>query len=321
MKRYVVRRLAYVLPLLLALSLFSFALGKLAPSDPARALLRQQMGAPPTDEQVERFRERLGLNDPAIVQYGRWLAKTAQGDLGRSFRTGESVTTSLVRALPVTAELSALAFLIAVGGAIPLGVLAAMRRHKPIDHVSRVFALGAASLPSFWFGYLLIIAFAVRSDLFPTQGTATPAAYVLPSITLAAYALGVLVRLTRASTLEVLGEDFVLAARARGLPRRSVVVRHVLRLALNPVLTYSGLLIGGLLGGAVIVETVFGMPGMGKLVVDAINDRDFPIVQGFVLYFGALVLIVNLIVDLLYVAIDPRVRLLENQEGPAGAAA
>lgn len=320
MKRYVVRRLAYVVPLLLALSVFSFTLGQLAPSDPARALLRQQLGTPPTDAQVARFRERLGFDDPAVVQYGRWLGDAVEGDLGSSFRTGESVADSLLRSLPVTIKLSLLAFVIAVGMAVPLGVLAALRRHKLVDHLSRVFALGGASMPSFWFGYLLIIAFAVQMDMFPTQGATSPISYVLPAVTLSVYALGVLVRLTRASMLDVLGDDFVLAARARGLPHRSVVVRHALRVALNPVLTYSGLLIGGLLGGAVIVETVFSMPGMGKLVVDAINDRDFPIVQGFILYFGALVLVVNLAVDLLYVVVDPRVRLVDTGQGAAGAA-
>lgn len=318
MKAYVLRRLAYIIPLLVALSVFSFALGQLAPGDPARALLRLQLGTPPTDQQVAAMRERLGLEDPAIVQYGRWVRDAVQGDLGTSFRTGESVSRRLLRALPVTVELSLLAFVIGVGAAIPLGVLAALRQRRLIDHASRVAALGAASLPSFWFGYLLIIVFSVRLGLFPTQGTASVISYVLPAVTLAVYAAGVLLRLTRASMLEVLGEDFVLAARARGLARSRVVVRHALRVALNPVVTYAGLVMGGLLGGAVIVETVFGMPGMGKLVVDAINDRDFPIVQGFVLYFGTLVLVVNLLVDLLYVVLDPQVRLAEGRGARAG---
>lgn len=320
MKRYVVRRVSYVVPLLVALSVFSFALGKVAPGDPARALLQQRLDHPPSEEQVEEFRKRLGLDDPAIVQYGRWVTSAMRGDLGTSFRTGESVSASLLSSLPVTAKLSLLGFVIAVGAGVPLGVLAALRRQRLWDHISRVFALGAASMPSFWFGYLLIIAFAVQLNIFPTQGTERQNSYILPAITLSVYALGVLVRLTRASMLDVLGDDFVLAARARGLPRRSVVIRHTLRVALNPVLTYSGLLVGGLLGGAVIVETVFAMPGMGKLVVDAITDRDFPVVQGFVLYFGTLVLLTNLMVDLLYVVVDPRVRLFDTNEGIADGA-
>ncbi len=311
MRRYVLRRLAYLLPLLLGLSIFSFALGKLAPGDPARALLRQQLGRPPSPQAVESMRQRLGLDDPVPVQFGRWLANAVQGDLGHSFRTGESVARSLWMALPVTLELALLAFLIALVTAMPLGVVAALRKGKSTDHASRVVALGSASLPTFWFGYLLIIVFAVQLQIFPTQGNESPISYVLPAVALATYPLGVLLRLTRASMLEVLGDEFVMAARARGLPRLHVV-RHALRVALNPVVTYSGLLIGGLLGGAVIVETVFTMPGIGKLVVDAINDRDFPVVQGFVLYAGALVLLANLVVDLLYVALDPRVRLTES---------
>lgn len=319
MKRYVLRRLAYLLPLLVGLSVFSFALGKLAPGDPARALLRQQLGRPPSPQAVASMRERLGLDDPVLVQFGRWVADAIRGDLGRSFRTGESVTRSLWQALPVTLELALLAFLIAVVIAMPLGVVAALRKGRLADHASRIVALGGASLPSFWFGYLLIIVFAVHLDVLPTQGNETTVSYILPAVTLAIYPLGVLVRLTRASMLEVLGDEFVMAARARGLPRLHVV-RHALRVALNPVVTYSGLLIGGLLAGAVIVEEVFGMPGIGKLALDAIRDRDFPVVQGFVLYAGTLVLLASLAVDLLYVALDPRVRLVESNAEASHAA-
>lgn len=304
------RRIGHAGLLLVALTVFSFSLGKMAPGDPARALLRMQLAQPPTDQQVTRFSERLGLDDPAVVQLGRWVVDAAQGDLGQSFRSGRPVATSLWEAFPITLDLSLLAFVIAVGLAVPLGVLAAIRSGGLLDHATRVLALGGASLPNFWLGYLLIIAFAVKLHLLPTQGATSALSYVLPAVTLAVYPLGVLLRLTRASMLEVLGDDFVLAARSRGLPRR-MFVRHAARVALNPVLTYAGILIGGLLGGAVIVETVFSMPGMGKLVVDAISDRDFPIVQGFVLYFGILVLLVNLVVDLLYVVLDPRVRLVE----------
>lgn len=305
--------------MLVALSVFAFALGKLAPGDGAIALLRQQMREPPTRQQIEAFRERLGLNDPIIVQFFRWLGDAVQGDLGTSFRSGESVTRSLWQALPVTAELTALAFVIAVGCAIPLGVLAAVYRRRLVDHLSRVMALSTASLPGFWFGYILIIIFAVQMKVFPTQGTGSPMAYVLPAVTLAVSSLGVLMRLTRASMLEVLGDEFVVAARARGLPRLNVLM-HALRVAVNPLLTYAGLLIGALLGGAVVVETVFGMPGLGKLAVDAINDRDYPVVQGFVVYVGTLVLLINLAVDLLYMAVDPRVRLVETPVGGRYAA-
>jgi peptide/nickel transport system permease protein len=265
------------------------------------------------------LREHLDLDRPAIVQFGHWFNDLIHGDLGRSFRTGDSVLGSLLHAFPVTAELSLLAFCLAVGFSIPLGALAALRRGGVADHATRVFALGGASMPTFWFGYLLIILFAVKLRIFPTEGTESPISYVLPAITLSLFDVGLMLRLTRASVLEVLGEDFVLAARARGIPRFRITTRHVLRVALNPVVTYAGLLIGGLLGGSVIVETVFGMPGIGKLVVDAINDRDFPLVQGFVLFFGTAILLINLLVDLFYVVLDPRVRLVETKEVNVGA--
>ena len=318
MKAYILRRVASLLPLLLALSVFSFALGQLAPGDAARSLLLLQGGAPPTDEQVRALRTELGLDDPAAVQYARWGRNAVTGDLGQSFRTGQSVTGSLRQAFPVTAELATLAFLIVLGLAIPLGVVAALRQGRLSDHVSRVLALAGASAPSYWIGYLLVILFSVRLGLFPTSGVASPSSYVLPAVTLALYATSVMLRLTRASMLDVLGEDFVRGARARGVPEARVVIAHALRVALNPVVTYGGVTLGGLLGGAVIVESVFGMPGIGKLLVDAINDRDFPVVQGFILLFGTVVLLVNLAVDLLYVALDPRIRLAGGEGGRDG---
>jgi peptide/nickel transport system permease protein len=318
MNGYILRRVASLLPLLLALSVFSFALGQMAPGDPARSLLLLQGGSPPTDEQVRALRVELGLDDPAVVQYARWGRNLVTGDLGRSFRTGQSVAVRLRQAFPVTVELAILAFLIVLGLAIPLGVVAALGQGRLSDHVSRVLALTGASAPSYWIGYLLIILFSVRLGLFPTAGVASPSSYVLPAVTLALYATSVMLRLTRASMLDVLGEDFVRGARARGVPEARVVVAHALRVAINPVVTYGGLTLGGLLGGSVIVETVFGMPGIGKLLVDAINDGDFPVVQGFVLLFGTVVLLVNLAVDLLYVALDPRIRLIGGERGRDG---
>ena len=311
MTSYILRRVASLLPLLICLSVFSFGLGQLAPGDTARTLLLQQGSSLPTDEQVRDLRITLGLDDPAIVQYGRWVRGAVAGDLGESFTTGQSVAASLRQALPVTLELSLLAFLIVVALGIPLGVAAALARGRLPDHLSRLLSVAGASIPSYWLGYLLIILFSVRLELLPTSGVSTPASYVLPAATLALYATSVMLRLMRASMLEVLGEEFVRGARARGIPEPRVVVRHALRVALNPVATYGGLVLGGLLGGAVIVETVFGMPGIGKLAVDAINRRDFPVVQGFVLLFGTVVFVVNLGVDLLYVVLDPRARMVD----------
>ncbi len=312
MSAQVVRRIAELVPLLIGLSLFSFVLGQVAPGDPARSLARLRVGAPPTEEQIRAFGEEHGLYDPAAVQYGRWLGNAVTGDLGTSFRTGQSVAGSLWDALPVTLELALLSFVIMVTVGIPVGIGAAVAPGRLLDHGSRFLALAGLALPGFWLAYLLIILFAVHLQWLPTSWTGTPSSFVLPSVTLAVYGTAVLVRLTRASMLEVLGEPFVRGARARGLSDQRVVWRHAFRVACIPVLTYGGLLLGGLLGGSVIVESIFGMPGMGALVVDAIETRDFPVVQGFVLLYGTVIVLLNLAVDLLYLAVDPRMR----QDGP-----
>lgn len=300
--------MAALLPLLLGLSLFAFGLGQLAPGDPARTQLTLRHGAPPSDEQIHALRDELGLDDPTIVQYGRWLKGAATGDFGRSFRTGQSVVASLRQALPVTLRLAVLSFLLVLGLGIPLGVAAALSNGRWFDHVSRVVSLAGASIPAYWLGYLLVILFALRLSLLPTSGSSAASSYVLPTVTLALYPMSVMLRLTRASMLDVLGEDFVRDARGRGIPRVRIVVRHALRVAINPVVTYGGLVLAGLLSGAVVVEEVFGMPGVGRLVVEALDVRDFPVVQGCVLLFGTTVVVVNLAVDVLYALLDPRVR-------------
>lgn len=308
MKSYVVKRVASLVPLLLGLSIASFTLGQLAPGDPARALLRQAKGAPPSEEEVRAFRHEHGFDDRAVVQYGRWVRDATTGELGSSIRTGEAVSTALGRTFPVTLRLAAVTFLLVLAVGVPLGLVSALKERTLLDHAVRAVSLAGASLPTFGFGYLLIVLFAVHWRVLPASGTETPAGYVLPAVTLALPSAAVLLRLVRGSLLETLGEAFLLGAQARGLPRR-VILRHAARVSLNPVLTYGGLVLGGLLGGAVIVETVFAVPGVGKLAVDAVNGRDLPVVQAFVLLFGTLVLILNLAVDLLYVAVDPRMRL------------
>jgi ABC-type dipeptide/oligopeptide/nickel transport system permease component len=306
-------------PLLLGLTVFTFALGQLAPGDPARALLLGQQGSPPTDAQVRALRVELGLDRPAVVQYWRWVRAAAAGDLGRSFRSGQSVAQSLKRALPVTVELALLAFLVVLGVGIPVGVVAALTHRGPTDHLIRILSVAGAAIPSYWLGYLLIIVFSVQLGLLATSGVSSTSSYVLPALTLAVYPTSVMVRLTRTAMLDALAQDHVRAARGRGLSQARIV-RHALRNALNPIVTYGGLVLGGLLAGAVIVETVFGMPGVGRLAVGAIDDGDLPVVQGFVLLVGTIVLVVNLAVDVLYAVLDPRVRLGGASGGPGHAA-
>lgn len=310
MTAYLLRRAASLLPLLLGLSIFSFALGHLGPVDTARSLaLLDTGGFPPTDEHVDAIRSEYGLDDPLVVQYGRWVGHVLRGDLGRSFTSGQPVAKRLRETFPVTLQLGLLAFSLVLTIGIPLGVGSALVQGRLADQSLRLFSVAGASLPSYWFGYLLVIVFSLRLDVLPTSGIASPASYVLPAVTLAVFATSVIVRITRAAMLDVLGEPFVDRARAGGIPERRIVVRHVLRVALNPVVTYGGLVLGGVLGGSVFVEWIFDMPGIGRLGVDAIQGNDLPTVQGFVLVVGTAVLVVNLLVDLLYVALDPRVRL------------
>jgi peptide/nickel transport system permease protein len=307
--RYLVRRLLYLLPVWLGISVVAFALANLTPGDPARLALQRQLDRQPTPEETARVRDELGLDDPFPVRYVRWLGDALTGDLGTSYRTGEPVTGALLDRFPRTLQLALLGIAAAVALALPLGVLAAVWRNSPIDHLSRVVALLGASMPSFWVAYLLILLFAVQLKLLPVAGIGTWQHLVLPSATLGLAAAASLMRLTRSEMIEALGQDFVRTGRAKGLAPRAVVVGHALRNALIPVVTVAGMRFAGLLGGAVIVETIFAWPGVGKFVLDSIFDRDYPVIQGFVVFMGTAFLLVNLAVDLSYGLLDPRVRL------------
>ena len=312
MTRYLLRRLFYLVPVWLGISFVAFSLANLTPGDPARLMLQRQLERQPTPEEVARARDELQLDDPFIVRYVRWLGDAMTGDLGTSYRTGESVLGALIDRFPNTLQITLLGLLAALAVALPLGILSAVWRRSPIDHLSRVVALLGASMPSYWVAYLLILVFAVRMKVLPVAGQGTWQHLVLPSITLGLGASASLMRLTRSEMLEVLGQDFIRTSRAKGLGPRAVVIGHALRNALIPVTTVAGLRFAGLLGGAVIVETIFAWPGIGKFVLDSIFDRDYPVVQGFVMFMGTVFLLVNLLVDLSYAWLDPRIRLGRN---------
>jgi peptide/nickel transport system permease protein len=306
---YLLRRLAYLVPVLLGISILAFALGRLAPGDPARDVLARTTGRQPTHREVEAERHRLGLDKPIVAQYVDWLGHTLRGDLGVSYTTGEPVAQAIGETLPLTLELAGAALVLAVGLGVPLGVLAVAYRRTWVDHAVRLLTLVAASLPAFWLGYLLILAFSVRLHVFPPLGVGGLSHLVLPAVTLALFDLAMLARLTRASMLEVLGEDYVRTARAKGLGGRRILTGHVLRTALIPLVTWSGITLGYLLGYSVVVETVFAWPGLGYAAVQAIQARDYPFLQAFALLMGIVFVGLNLVVDLLYVWIDPRIRL------------
>ena len=317
--RYVTRRLLHLVLVWLGISLLAYSLANLAPGDPAEMILLRQTGEIPTEEAVQRLRQELGLDDPFPVRYARWLSAAVHGDLGTSYRTGEPVLRSLSERFPATLELAVAALLIGLVISLPIGVLSAVHRDSALDHGSRLAALLGASIPSFWLGYVLILLFAVTLNLLPVAGRGGWQYLVLPALTLGVGSAASLTRLTRSSLLEVLEEDYVRTARAKGLPKRAVIVRHALRNALNPIVTLAGVRFGWLLAGAIVVETVFAWPGIGKYVIDSIYDRDYPAIQGFVLFTGTVFVMLSLLVDLSYLWLDPRVRLSGSAERRRGA--
>lgn len=314
MTHYAARRLVSVVLALLGVSVLTFALGVLAPGDPAEVVLSRSLGQPPTDEQLAAMRHELGTDRPIPVQYLHWLSGAVRGDFGDSWLRGVRVQDAMVERIPRTVILAVSAAGLSLLIGIPLGVVAATRRNTIIDHLSRVGALFGASLPSFFTAYLLIYLFAVRFHAVPVFGFGSAAHLVLPAVTLALGPTAVLARFTRSTVLEVLGEDYVRTAAAKGARGTAVLFHHALRNALIPIVTIAGLSVGHLLGGSLIVEWVFAWPGMGDLAVSAIQDRDYPLVQGFVLFAATVYLVVNLVVDLSYAYLDPRVRL-EGRQG------
>lgn len=306
---YIFRRALSLVPTWLGISLFAFTLSTLSPGNPAELILGRQLDEPPTPAQLEDFEERNGLNDPFVVQYGRWVVNAATGDLGLSYRTGTPVFDELARRFPGTLQITVPAFVVSLMIALGVGILSALRHNSLVDHGSRIAALTADSVPSFVLAYLLIIVFSVNLGLLPVAGRGTPAHVVLPTLTLALATTAGLMRLTRSSMLDVLGEDYMRTAVAMGLRWRTITLRYALKNALIPVITVAGLVFAGFTTGAVIVETVFAWPGIGKFVVDSIFDHDYPVIQGFVVFTGTVFVVVNLVVDLLYVRLDPRVRL------------
>jgi ABC-type dipeptide/oligopeptide/nickel transport system permease component len=305
MGRYLLRRLALVVPTTFLVASLVFALIHLVPGDPVEMMLGE--GAQAAD--VSALRAQLGLDRPLAEQYGLFLRGLAHGDLGRSLHYGEPVSTLLARHFPATAELALAAMLAALAIALPLGTLAAVFRDSWIDRGARLFALLGVSLPSFWLGPLAILLFAIRLDLFPVSGKSSFASFVLPASTLGLALAALLVRMIRAALGEELSRPYLVTARAKGISRPRVVVRHALRNALLPVVTVVGLQFGSLLTGAILTETIFSWPGLGRLLIQAIRLRDYPLVQGAVLWIAVTYVAINLLTDLAYAELDPRVRL------------
>jgi ABC-type dipeptide/oligopeptide/nickel transport system permease component len=304
MRAYILRRVAQSALTLLGVSVLVFVILRVLPGDPARMLLPD--GAP--ESAVAELNRQLGLREPLIVQYGLFLRSVAHGDFGQSFQYRAPALRVVLERLPATVQLTMAAMLVTIAAGVSLGIGTAVRRGTRYDVAGTILAVLGQSLPNFWLGIMLILLFGVALRWLPTSGFAGWTSLVLPAVTLAAFPTALVARLTRSSMLEILNRDYIRTGRAKGLAERSVVLRHALRNAAIPVLTVIGLQIGALLGGAVITESVFAWPGMGKLIVDAIFFRDFPVVQTVLILSATVFVGINLLVDLLYTVIDPRIR-------------
>jgi len=332
MRTYVLRRIAHTLPVLLGVATVVFLALRLIPGDPAVALAGEKASA----DEIERLREELGLNQPLPLQYAQFLGRIASFQLGRSIRTGGDIGSELLTNFAPTIELSLAALLIALTIGLPAGVLAALRRHSPIEWLTMLGSLVGISTPVFWIGLMLIYWLGAQAGWFPLSGTISNTIdvptrtrfytldtllagdlgafgnvvwhLVLPAITLSTITMAIVSRMARSSMLEVLSSDYLVTARAKGLREQAVVGGHALKNALIPVVTVIGLQFGALLSGAVLTETVFGRVGVGRYVVTAITARDYPVVQATVLIVAVFVVVINLVVDVLYAALDPRIR-------------
>lgn len=310
---FLLRRLSLMVIVLFLVSVIVFGLVNILPGDPAMLML----GVEATPETLEALREEMGLNDPVYVRYFDWVSGVIQGDLGYSIQDHSPVMEILVNKIPVTLELTVMSFLIAIMIALPIGIISAIRKGSALDYTSTIFALTGVSLPSFWLGILLIYVFAITLGWFPPSGYVplgenflkSIMLMLLPAITLGTRMSAEMMRMIRSSLLEVLESDFIRTGYAKGLLERSVVFGHALKNALIPVLTVSGLQLTTLFGGTVIVETIFAVPGLGRLILDSILTRDYPVVQGVVLFMAFSVVCINFFIDILYSILDPRIKL------------
>lgn len=305
MLKYIFKRLLALIPVLIGVSFFIFSLLALTPGDPANIVL-----GPDADEaSIKIFRTEMGLDDPFLVRYGRFVYRAVlHGDIGRSYSTNRPVAGEIAHVFPATVKLAFLAVLVAVVVGIPFGIISAVKQYSLLDSVTMVLAMVGVSMPNFWIGILLILFFSVHLGWLPSSGFDTLSAMILPSVTLASNTLAIITRMTRSSMLEVIKSDYIRTARAKGQRESVVIWKHALGNALIPIITIVGIQFGHLLGGAILTESVFSIPGLGRLMVEGIKSRDYPVVQGGVLYIAFVFALINLLVDLLYAWVDPRIR-------------
>ena len=305
MLKYIIRRIIAMIPVVIGITFLVFMIMQLAPGDPVQMIL----GDNASPEAVEAMRDEMGLNDNVLIQYGRYLVNLAQGDMGTSYVNKRPVADEVFSRVPATFKLAAVAAVVSIVIAIPLGILAAIKQNTLFDHSSMVVSLIGISMPAFWLALMLMLLFSLKLGWLPAQGAKDGwKSYVLPSIAIGFMQMAAIARTTRSSMLETILQDYIRTARSKGITEREVIFHHSFRNALIPTVTIVGVQLGGLLGGAVLTETVFAWPGLGRLVVQAVNGRDVPVVLGCIVVLSVGFSIVNLVVDLLYGFIDPRVR-------------
>lgn len=305
MAKYVLKRFLFLIPIMLGVSFIVFGLLFLTPGDPARNAL----GPNASEQAVQELREDMGLNDSFFVQYGRYIKNiVTKGDLGQSYITRNPVVKEIFSRAPATVKLAFFSILLAVIIGIPIGIISAVKQYSIFDNVTMVFALIGLSMPVFWLGLLLIMFFSVKLGWLPSSGFSTPSHMVLPCLALGLQQVAVITRMTRSSMLEIIRQDFINTARAKGQREKVVILHHALKNALIPVITVIGLSFGQLMAGALMTEVIFSIPGIGRLMVDSIKMRDTPMVLGCVLFVAITFSIVNLIVDLVYTFVDPRIK-------------
>lgn len=313
MGTYIIKRIMSIIPVFLLAALLTTGMIHLSPVDPAEAYLTAAH-IEQTDEILAQKRHEFGLDQPFFMQYINSIIKICQLDFGISYVSNKPVWDEVIHRLPATMQLALASLFIAVLVSVPLGFMAGVKKNSFIDHFSRILSFFGASIPSFWLGYLLIFFFSVKLDLFPVEGIGTWLHLVLPSITLALPLIAMYTRLLRASILENLQEPYVLFARTRGIKEKTIMAKHILRIAISPMITGLGMNLGKLLTGTIIVETVFSWPGFGRYFIEAIFNRDIPIIQCYVLIAASLFILSNLMVDLIQMYIDPRISRKEGQQ-------
>ncbi len=304
MLKYIGKRLILMLPVILGISFILFTIMDLTPGDPARMIL----GEYASQEEVDALREEMGLNENFFVRYGKYVADAVTGDFGTSYRSSTPVVEEIAARFPATLQIAVLAMFLAVLIGIPVGIISAVKQYSFADILSTVIALAFTSIPAFWLGLLLILLFSVRLRLLPAVGSDTWKHMLMPAVSLAAAQMATIIRMTRSTMLEVIRQDYIRTAKAKGAPQRRIIFHHAIKNALLPVITTVGLSMGNLLGGALIIENVFGISGLGTLMVNSVKSKDTPMLIGSVMFAAVIAGLVNLIVDVLYTYIDPRIK-------------